>query len=645
MVLLLPCSAYAQSQHGFKYGAITYADLSMKEYLRDTSAIALVLNEFGETYIQDAPPYNLRLEYHVKIKILKKEGLSQADYEIPIQIDGAKRETVTEIEASTFNLENNHIAESKVEARKIFDEDRNKYWSFKKFALPNVQVGSIIEVKYILESPFIFNWRTWEFQSDIPKVTSEFWAKIPANYNYNVVLRGPFTISRSKAELIKDCFNVGAGKADCAFYVYAINDIPAFKEEDYMTAKSNFLSALYFELIETTEFDGAKTKYTEEWKDVDRKLTIADYFGDQVRQAKKIWSDQVQLITKDEAEPLAKARRVYDAVKKYYQWNENFGGFTDLGAKKAYQTKRGNVADINLSLVGALQAAGLQADPVLLSTRKHGTPIMLHPVMSGFNYAIVRVTVADQQYWLDATHPLYAFGFVPEHCLNGKVRVMSKVSDWVDLKPKDKDKRIEELFLSIDKGGDLTGTIKISHFGYDAFNQREELSSTTIEEYKKARARKWGDLEIINYTNQGVDSLDKPLIEKFEVRLPENLTSELLYFSPFLVGRWMKNPFRSSERNYPVDFGAPLEQITTVRLDYKKLFAVDELPKSSFSTLPQSGGRYAFSVSNVNNEVQITSSLTLNKSVYSPDEYLYLREFFARIVQIQESQVVLKKIK
>ncbi|MBI1769647.1 MAG: DUF3857 domain-containing protein [Bacteroidetes bacterium] len=643
---LFPSLVLAQFESGFKFGAITYADLGMKEYSKDSTAVALVLNEFGDTYIQNASPYNLILEYHVKIKILKRQAFELANFEIPLRIIESEKESITDIQASTFNLENNSIKESKLNPKDVFTENRNKSWDFKKFALPDVRIGSIIEIKYFLESPFIFNWRTWEFQSDIPKVNSDFRAKIPGNYTYNIVLRGPLTLSKNKSDIVNNCLTIGGGNADCIFVTYGMNDIPAFKEEDYMTAKRNFLSALNFELIEIKRFDGAVTKYTEEWSDVDRKLQSHENFGSQIKQARKLWDDQIQLLTKDTSDPLVKAKSIFNEIKKYYQWNDAYGNFTDLGARKAYQSKKGNVADLNLTLVGALQSAGLQAEPAMLSTRQNGLPTTLHPVLSGFNYVIARVTIGTDQYWLDATHPLHPFGFVPERCLNGKVRVVSKISEWVDLKIKDKDKRISELTLTVDKNGDLKGNLKITHFGYDAFDQRKKyFSFESVEEYRKEQTKTWNNFEVTNYSSRAVDSLDKPFVEEFELLFAEKADNDLLYFSPFLVDRWEKNPFRSAERNYPVDFGAPLEQIMMLKLDYKNLFSVDELPKSSSVFLPQSGGRYFFSVSNLNNEIQMTSNLTLNKSVYSSDEYHYLKEFFARVIQCQQSQFVFKKNK
>lgn len=641
---LVPSLLLAQSEPGFKFGAITYADLNMTVYSKDTTAVALVLNEFGNSYLQSESPYNLELEYHVKIKILKREGFEKANFEIPLRIIGSEKETVKDIRASTFNLVNNSIKETKVETKNMFTENRNKHWDIKKFALPDVRIGSIIEIIYVLESPFIFNWRQWDFQSDIPKASSEFWAKIPGVYTYNIVLRGPLKLSKNKSDLVKKCLSVGGGVADCALFMYGMNNIPAFKEEDYMTAKENFLSAINFELLEAQRFNGTTTKYTEEWKDVDRKLQADEQFGGQIKQAKKIWSDQVEQLVKGKSDPLEKAKAVFEQIKKSYLWNETFGIFTDLGVKKAYQSKKGNIADINLSLVGALQAADLQADAVILSTRKNGTPIMLHPVMSGFNYVIARVTIGNEQYWLDATHQLHSFGFVPERCLNGKVRVMSKVSEWVDLKPRDKDKKVTQVSLKANADGTMTGSMKVTHFGYNALAQRKKYYSfSSPDDYKKEISKNWSGFESRSYSCQAVDSLEKPFVEEFGLASSEGSNADILYFSPFLVDRWIKNPFRSTERNYPVDFGAPLEEIVILEFEYPKTYVVDELPKNSALSLPLNSGRYLFSVSNDGNKIQMTSNLSLSKSVYSSEEYHSLKELFSRIVDVQQSQIVLKK--
>ena len=72
LLLVCPLFSFGQYDNGFPFGKITYAELDMKNYSKDTSANAIVLNEFGEAYIDSDGENNLVLEYHIKIKILKK---------------------------------------------------------------------------------------------------------------------------------------------------------------------------------------------------------------------------------------------------------------------------------------------------------------------------------------------------------------------------------------------------------------------------------------------------------------------------------------------------------------------------------------------------------------------------------------------
>src|SRR5690606_30599913 len=71
--------------NGFEFGKVSTRELSMKVYDKDTSAAALVLYEFGEAYIDNTGDHNLIFQYHVKIKILKKQGLQYADIQIPLR--------------------------------------------------------------------------------------------------------------------------------------------------------------------------------------------------------------------------------------------------------------------------------------------------------------------------------------------------------------------------------------------------------------------------------------------------------------------------------------------------------------------------------------------------------------------------------
>ena len=238
----------------------------MPRYVRDSTAGAVVLNEFGKSFIGKSDNYNLFFEYHVRVKILNKNGLKQTNIEIPLyKKDNNLFERALNIKASSFNLENGRIVESALERKDIFNEDRNEFWNVKKFAFPNVRVGSVIEISYTIESPFKFNFRSWEFQSDIPKIQSEYWASIPGVYIYNIALRGFLKLSKNESSIVKNCLGTGNGisggfSADCALMKFGMKDIPAFVEEDYMTARKNCFSAINFELAEVRRPNGGVDK-------------------------------------------------------------------------------------------------------------------------------------------------------------------------------------------------------------------------------------------------------------------------------------------------------------------------------------------------------------------------------------------------
>jgi protein-disulfide isomerase-like protein with CxxC motif len=69
-------------EHGFPYGTTVTLDVLKKnKFELDTTAHAIVINEFGEAYF-DSESGRLVVTVHKLIKILNKEGLAQGNFEI-----------------------------------------------------------------------------------------------------------------------------------------------------------------------------------------------------------------------------------------------------------------------------------------------------------------------------------------------------------------------------------------------------------------------------------------------------------------------------------------------------------------------------------------------------------------------------------
>ena len=201
--------------------------------------------------------------------------------------------------------------------------------------------------------------------------------------------------------------------------------------------------------------------------------------------------------------------------------------------------------------------------------------------------------------------------------------------------------------LSLQKDGSFKGKVINSSAGYEALQERKRISSyNNQEEYIESLDEKWNKIKIVKYDIGNLETLDKALSQSFEVEIEgfENLNKNKLFLNPFFLENWDKNPFTSKERFYPVDLGAPIETILTMNLEYPTDFELASLPAAVTLALPNGGGRFLFSVQQIsNNKLVLNSSIALNKAIYSPEEYQYLKELFSRIVQSYKTNLVFNK--
>jgi hypothetical protein len=628
----------------FPFGAVTREELMMTTYDKDPDAAAVVLNEFGRAYFV-AEDLSITLEYHVRIKILKKEALSLSDFSIPLYryANTGKIDYITRLKASSFVLgPDGNIVETKLSTKDVMTE---KYESgeVKKFAIPNVVEGTVIEVYYEFHTPYIFNFHEWKFQREIPKIHSEYWTLIPGYYRYHVSLIGFLKLSKNESEVVEGCFPRGVG---CVSQKFAMDDIPAFVEEDFMTTKSNFVSAIRFELSEVHHPNGYVDKISREWDDVAEELRQDSRFGAQLRRGDDILDRTLTQSIKAEPDKLTRAKRAYEHIVKHYTWNGHINKYCELGLRKAYPSQTGNVADVNLSLVSALRSVGLDADPVILSTRDNGYVTELFPVLSEFNYVIARVVIDGQAHLLDATDPLLPFGMLPFQCLNLKGRVIGeKETSWQDITTPGSFRQNNYIELSFSEDGTLKGTVRNTYLGYDALNSRRRIESfDSQEEYRESLQKGFREATITNLEIQNLEDVEKPLIEKMSVEMPAFSEDDSQFLlNPFLVNRTVRNPFRSQERLYPVDFGATMDERITIVLTFPEGVRLENLPEEVGLMLPGGGGHYVLKALKEGRRVSILSWLTTKKPLYNHEEYFYLRELFARIVQVQNTDLIFVK--
>jgi len=78
------------------------------------------------------------------------------------------------------------------------------------------------------------------------------------------------------------------------------------------------------------------------------------------------------------------------------------------------------------------------------------------------------------------------------------------------------------------------------------------------------------------------------------------------------------------------------------RITLSEGFEVDKLPKPKAISLPENAGRYMYNITQTGRVLNIVSNFQINQSIFVPQEYLNLREFYNQVVAKQAGQIVLK---
>lgn len=666
ILLFLHLSFFVAAQKStFKYGDVPIEDIKMTRYAKDTSAAAVVLVDEGESaivYDQNAG-FILRFERLRRVKILTKEGLDYANFSIPLYNDGkGNNEKTTSLKGATYNLENGKVVETKLKNDGIFREKLDANFDITKITMPNVKVGSVIELSYVVRSEFIFNFQDWEFQSDIPTVWSEYRAAIPEYFRYEFYMQGylPITTNERSTEqssisqVSKERTNNGYTSSTSFsnektefkqnLNRWVMKDVPAFKAEPFITTPNDYISKINFELATIQYPNGQIERYMGSWEDINNEYLESENFGKEVT-GNGFLKKTVEEITAGKANPEEKMKAIVEYVKGNVEWDGYSRRYPTKSLKRALDDKKGNSSEINLLLASMLEKAEIKVNPVLISTRDHGFVRETAPISSQFNYVICMATIGDKTYLLDATERLLPGNMLPERCLNGNGFVVANEGfKWVKLQSPIKSRIFTNAEVSLQSSGELACNLQVQRAGYDALASRKRYHSKDESEYVKdfVGQRSW---EVTKNEIQNVKDISLPVKEQYELQINEHVTAtqDALYLNPFLLLRQEENPFKLENRAYPVDYGSAFERTYMSKITIPEGYVIDELPPSKIMVLPGNAGKYTYSMVQSGNLITLTSILQINQSIFPQNEYTGLREFFNQVVAKQAEQIVMKK--
>ena len=649
LITIFPIFLIAQ-ESSYVIDKVSREDLQLKRYEKDSLAEAVVLFDLGKSYfLTTSNSFDLFFERKIRVKIFSKAGFNWAQFDIPFYVQDFRPEEIIDLKCTTYNLNHDEISTTVLDPNKTYNEKVNEYWYNKKVAMPDIKEGSVIDISYKIKTPYNFNFRTWEFQHKIPVIYSEYTTKMIPYYEYISILQGSKKYDDFKSHEEKNLVHhIGDFSYSDMVYSFVMKDIPAFKDESFITSINDYLMKLNFQLSAHYDLNGRKYDVLSTWKKLSEELINEDMtegskFGGYINDCKRMSKQQLEKLNVKELSDFEKAKKIDFFIKSNFNWNKDYyGKFASKSAKDFLKEKTGNSADINLFMVAMLRAAGLEAYPVILSTRNHGTINTNYPLLDYFNYVVVLLKINSSSLLLDATEPLCSFCEIPSRCINDYGFVVQKdKEDWIQISSQSvsEQKYHFDIKLDIDKDS-LLNNCKLITTGYDAVDYRNRFST----DYDKLKE------SLLNVNSMASDSLHivnlKDVEKPFEIDFKELLSLDKLenkiIISPFCNKVIAENPFKMPERNFPIDM---------VYLNSKSFYSTIAIPKGyKLLTKPDNMEvktdlmhiKYFIDTSKTDS-ITIAGTYELKKSVYPKTDYLELKMYFNKIIKRFNDKLVFGK--
>ena len=297
-------------------------------------------------------------------------------------------------------------------------------------------------------------------------------------------------------------------------------------------------------------------------------------------------------------------------------------------------------------LTAMFRYAGLNANPVLISTKSHGIPIF--PTLNGFNYVISAVEINDGILLFDAINEFGAPNILDKELLNWQGQIVREdgSSNWVPLNPR---KSAMEAFMvnaTLDADGGVKGSLKNQFTGNTAFENRNDFAGLGESDIAEELEDRYEQLDISDTKFENLGNPYEPLKVNFNFD-SQNYVEEIngnLYVSPLLFLRMDENPFKQEERKFPVDYGYASKKRYIVSIDLPEGYKVESLPAGANVKMGDNLVAFKYLLSENNNKIQLSAEFSINRYFVSPEEYGDLKKFYQYMIDKENEKIVLSKI-
>ena len=337
-----------------------------------------------------------------------------------------------------------------------------------------------------------------------------------------------------------------------------------------------------------------------------------------------------------------KIRRVYNYVQKYMLWNEHYSLYSFDGIKSAWDKKTGNIAEINFILIKLLRDAGIEAKPLLASTKDNGEINFIFPFLGQFNCVMAFVKDGERIYVMNAADKYNPYDLIPYDVLYNNALVVDKAAGGLVTLNSDK-KYAVSVFLTgiVEPNEKLSGEATISSSGYARNIKMKSLKMGKMKAELEANEGVTIKIDSSSLTNEKEEI--NPLEQKINFSGSLQRSGEYFFLPLTLFSGIGKNPFTSENRVMDIDFSYPKSYTLSGTFILDDYYSINALPNNVRMIMPDTSIVLSRIVQQSENTISFRFTLDLKGAAYRADGYPFIREFFKKMYDMMDERIVLKK--
>lgn len=613
-----------------EFGKIDKADLLLTQCSFETSATAMKLLDLQEIEF-DYDYYGSRLvtEKRVRIKVFTEKGYKHASIRIPY-FSKRRATRIKDLEGIVYNLDaSGNVIIQKLEKKDFFKEKTEDNIGIINFTFPNLKPGSVVEFRYRKIEKDIARIESWIIQDEIPVGQAACVVTTPNTSRVIEKILGADSLEQKKE----------FPKGDRVRRTYSRENIPSFRYEPFMSSIKDNLLKVIFMLIPRAGFTTDLGPEVQ-WRIFGGNFLSSPFVEGQLKKTLK--GSEPVIDSAKKIFPLSeRIRYVYEQVQKQIpEKGEQIAFPEDIA--DAWENHNGSTAETNLALINLLRKSGIEAHPLMISTRENGRINTKFPSPGQLNGLDVLAKDSSEYFVLDASIK-YQSPFVPPYnTLNREALLLVKDQvQWVtitDARPLLKS--IINITALFTDSGYIQGSAYNMFYDY----YKSMLLDSTSEEDKKDYFNKKPDgLKILSASFENTLNDNQPLIQKIEFDYTGSNTGNYYFINPQLLTSSNSNPFILSGRQSDIDLGSSQELVLRLNIEYSPSYSIDFLPANIVVRAPDTSFMYKRIVSSDSIRISYYQVFEIKEPLFYKEDYPGVKEFFDRVYALMAEEIVLKK--